>query len=946
MAERRNGIQSYDRRKRGSDQRGVVAVPRGPRSLDYLKQSHEDKARLLEIARRHREQSVAAEGYGNRNLPAFKHKQEIIDLIENFKAVVLGGPTGSGKSTQVPQFLLEAGYDKIYMMVPRRIIADGLHERLVEELAEHLGKDGAATTVGVVHGERAEFSDESRIVVMTPNTFVRMEQSIRDQYADKKVAIISDEIHEANLYTEIATGVAAKSVDELESWRLIAASATHNVGSLQASFSRINKGYVPEVNIEGRPFTVDIQQAPHESPMEVYARLGENHEKSMIFTSGKAQIEHIIKETRKKLFADDLNGRVIFRILHGELNDIELLHINDPIPEEARLVIVASPAGMSGITIPGISLVITDGTINRQELDDENILGLQRDYLSRSEILQELGRAGRDIEGAVGVLAAPIVIEEDKIRARGHDVEIEQMPFLSLESKQRREWGPPEIYHSNLAQVALSIANLERRFDELNQYIQNPVEDTQIIAAEESLARIGALDDHDTITTIGRKMSKFPIRPELSRGIVEAVHNGRSLQHMARIAIITAGIEAGGVQEFRNLAAEPWQDLLRPTTRDDMIAQLDILMSDIPGVEHDRSIYIDYLEDKGLNYKRTERARKVSKKILKELGIRLENIVLVPPSHMEENDLRSDLTAGMIDLVYVRAKHDKQPVYRNIHGSEQSTPRRIGNRSVAPKGQYEYVAGFPRWFLKSTRKGQVKHDVVELLMPADPAIVAEYARNNQLLRRVRVQPRMNKGEVVEMSQAAFGTLVVGDPELHKNIEEIPKESQNVLRRYVLESPGPAQRALREVADELMLYERRVPSDRIAELMREDAPSPVTKKLIDDLVGDIVKTTRRAHEVDQALGEYIFHNNIGIHRYFDDHARKILQDSSPSGIVVNDTYLQIHYHRTQPYVTLSARLPQGYHITLPDGREVKVRHTKNGQSTYYRNVDLAIGEQEQ
>ena len=221
----------YSRRKHGNEQRGVMPVPRGPQQFDALRQSRIDRQKLLEAARRRLTPEIQSSeeigGLGNRDLPAWKHKPEIVSLVEQYKAIILGGPTGSGKSTQVPQYLMEAGY-RTYILVPRRIIADGLYERLVEELTPHLGEEAAQAAVGIAHGERSNHSEENRITVMTPNTFARMAADIEEQYGDEKVAIIPDEIHEANLYTEIATGIAAETVDKRDNWRLIAASATHN----------------------------------------------------------------------------------------------------------------------------------------------------------------------------------------------------------------------------------------------------------------------------------------------------------------------------------------------------------------------------------------------------------------------------------------------------------------------------------------------------------------------------------------------------------------------------------------------------------------------------------------------------------------------------------------------------------------------------------------------
>src|SRR5690606_27097677 len=111
--------------------------------------------------------------------------------------------------------------------------------------------------------------------------------------------------------------------------------------------------------------------------------------------------------------------KVVFRILHSQLSKVELSHLNDPVPEGHRLVIVATPAGMSGITIEGLTLVITDGTINRQELDDENYGGLVRHYLSKAEIIQQIGRAGRDVAGGIGIVAKPTMVIEDMLRKKG-----------------------------------------------------------------------------------------------------------------------------------------------------------------------------------------------------------------------------------------------------------------------------------------------------------------------------------------------------------------------------------------------------------------------------------------------------------------------------------------------------------------------------------------------
>ena len=929
MAERRNGMIPYSQRKHGSEQRGVMPVPRRPHRFDALRQSRIDKKLILERIRAHALSPYESEdaGLGNRNLPVHKHKREIVDLVEQYKAIILGGPTGSGKSTQVPQYLMEAGY-RTYMLVPRRIIADGLYDRLIEELTPHLGEEEARAAVGIAHGERSEHSDASRITIMTPNTFARMEADIRHQYGDEKVAIISDEIHEANLYTEVATGIAAQAVDELDNWRLIAASATHNATTLQSVFREINGGVAPSIDIDGRPFDLDIQESPEESPMQVYARMGADHQRSMIFTSGKEEIKYIIESTKKALETEEPGSskNVVFRQLHGELTDTEMHHIDDPVAEGQRLVIVSSPAGMSGITISGVTLAITDGTINRSELDDDSVSGLSRRYLAKAEVIQQMGRAGRDVAGGIGALAKPTAVAEDRMRARGKDVEVEQMPYKPFD--QRADFGPPEIYDSILSSVVLTVADLDRKFADINSYLPNQVQPTKIIQAEESLSRIGALDDYDMITPIGHQMSEMPIRPELSRGVVEAVRQGRTLQQLARIGLIAAALDAGGVQDFKGKGdSKRWKKLLRHTTKDDFVAQLDLMMSETPEEE---GPYTAFLAEYDLGYQRMKRAKKSARKIFHTLGIRSRNTIVVPPLPDEETELRRDLTAGMIDFIYEQSRViNKRQHYQNIHSDEEAKQRFISNRSLVDPKSHQYVAGFPRWYETALKTGgRQRHNVVELLMPADPEVVGEFASENQLLGRNDIQPFYNGEQVLERYQPTFGSIAVGKCMTGALYEAIPQKSQNLLVHHVLQQPGQAQKALREVVDELDYYRRRLPSGELAHYLRDDAPTLLTKDTIDRLIREAAAKTRSAYGVDQALAGYIFKNNVGIERYFDEDKRYMLLEQTPDEIVIDGVMIRVLYDKGEPYITGSRAsirdLVAGKDLSLPGGRKVLVQ----------------------
>lgn len=955
MAERLNGKSPFSKRTHGSERRGVFPVP----ALGYAyrqEQSKADKARLIEIIKQRNEVLIATpeSDLGNKELPAYRHKQEIVANIEAHKAVILGGATGSGKSTQLPQYLYEAGYDMTVVLVPRRIIADGLGERIRDEMASQIEGFDPLETVGIVHGERNERHENNKIMVMTPNTFMRMETQFRSQLGDKRVAIISDEIHEANLFTEIATGVAALAVKDNKDWRLIAASATHNADTLEASFEKLNEGgYVPSIHIEGRPFQIEQHEDPQHNSMEVYAIHSKDHEKSMIFTSGKKEIDHIIEETASELDRREAGSskQVVFRKLHGELSSFELSHVNDPIPDGYRLVIVSSPAGMSGITISGVTLVVTDGTINREELDDYGIEGMLRYPLSKAEITQQMGRAGRDVPGGVGILAMPTTVADDVMRKRGKEVEVPQMEFLSFD--ERAEHAPPEIYSSNLSRVVLTVAGIDRRFSELNPYIPHPVEASPIINAEESLSRLGALNDEDKITKAGRAMDRLPISPELSRGMYELSRHektphARPLQQLARAAFIAAAIDSGGLQDFSDKQKYEWRQLIRPTTGDDFIAQLDIMtaLSD-----HTRAGLPthEFIESYTLNPKHIENAQKAARKILKiAFNVDVSNLIIMPPQPDEETQLRNDLSAGMIDLVYEEAGMSyKKKVYRNIHGDETSTKRELSDRSVIKPEQGQLVAGLPRWFETKNKHGDpVRHNVVEMTLLVDPVVIGKHAEKNKLLRGNLVAPRIDGDLVVEREQMMFGTIKVGEPVNTVWREEMPATTQQLLVQQSLQVPRQAQLALRKIADELEYYRERVPEKELNEYKKTNAPIEITKDYITNLIREYARYTRSQVEIDQQLSQYSYSKNVTINRYFSDDARQELLMRSPSTVSVVGSEVSVLYDKGSPYITKVTREQRKAikaPLLLEDGREILLQIPVKGGGT--RRVSLGALEVE-
>lgn len=887
--------------------------------------------------------------FGNREVPAYAKKQELIYTVENNRASAVKGPTGSGKSTQLGQFLYEAGH-RVYHIVPRRIVADGLADRLVDEMSEH--REDAAELVGVIHGDRTNTHPNNKITVMTANTFLLMEKEIRERHGDEKVTIICDETHESNLYVDVAMGVAAEAVTQQPNWRVAAVSATQNEAAVSRAFAGLIRGKIPTVSIEGRPHDMETHERPDMETYELYAEVGHNHEKSMIFTRGREQIEHIISKTKKEMEANEFgtSDNVDFRELHRDLTRTERYHVlKDPAPEGKRVLIVSTPIGMSGITVPGLTLVISDGTINRKELDDEAVGGLIARDLPQDGIMQQFGRAGRDVEGGVGYLVKPTVIHAPRQLGENEEAQAEATEFVPF--RERKLFGKPEIYDSLLGQVALTVAALDRSFYEINKYLPNPLEGSRIIEAQEGLYRMGAMQPTDdegselfVISDIGRKMSLFPIRPELSRGMVEAQGPGRSLKHMARVACMAAALDAGGLQNYSKDAGTEWEQLLRHTTKDDWTAQLD-LMQALPGLGEKNAIDEGFIVRHDLNYQQVDRAMHVVRKIMQVLDIaNPESIRDIRSNQREEQAAIADLMAGMGDNVYRKmGTKYRRTMYGNIHGGPGVTQRFVSDRSLTPRSEFQYVAAWPRYFIQS--KSGTKKDIIELTTPVNVEDVARYARTHDTFERktfggVRIDGGSAKQEYVPM----FGSIQIGAPELGMPENVVPPEVRDVVINHVLNNPGNAQTELRHVASILEWLEKAVSREVLNQYKSADAPEFLTNEMVTRKIEELAETTVEFHKIDQALGAFLRHGSYHISRYFEDEAYEYLMSLAPEEVELsNGNYAKLQYLTPfTPYVTIpqgknALQILKDSNLTLPDGRDIFVKTFDSSEQAVYLRV---------
>jgi ATP-dependent helicase HrpB len=454
-------------------------------------------------------------------LPIYEIESDIISTLTATRRLVLQAPTGSGKSTQVPQMLLKHGLldnGRAVILQPRRLAARLLASRVAYEMGVELGRE-----VGYqVRFENAT-SVATRIKFETEGILLR--QMIQDPELGGIQALVFDEFHERHLYGDITL---ARALDIQEQNRpdllILVMSATLDAGALE-------KYLRPCVVLssEGRTFPVTVEYLPRRlgnNPPPVWELAADAFSKYirtvaavydrrdvLIFMPGGYEINRTIEAIRHK---SESKGYVLLP-LHGELpprdQDAAVARYDQP------KVVVATNVAETSITIDGVRWVIDSGLARIPRYDpNRGINTLLVERISRSSSEQRAGRAGRTAPGQCIRLWS--------------QAEQEERPAQEL----------PEVKRLDLSEVILTLkaAGVEdlRKF----RWLEAP-SDTALNHAEELLLDLGALaagGPFTGITELGRRMLAFPVHPRYSRMLLAAQEYG-CVYHACLVAALTQG---------------------------------------------------------------------------------------------------------------------------------------------------------------------------------------------------------------------------------------------------------------------------------------------------------------------------------------------------------------------------------------------------------------------
>uniref|UniRef100_A0A8D0SH45 ATP-dependent RNA helicase DHX33 n=1 Tax=Sus scrofa TaxID=9823 RepID=A0A8D0SH45_PIG len=440
-----------------------------------------------------------------RSLPIFQARGQLLAQLRNLDSAILIGETGSGKTTQIPQYLYEGGIGRqavIAVTQPRRVAAISLATRVSDEKRTELGK-----LVGYTVRFDDVTSDNTKIKFLTDGMLLR--EAISDSLLRKYSCVILDEAHERTIHTDVLFGVvkaAQRRRKELGKLplKVIVMSATMDVDL----FSQYFNG-APVLYLEGRQHPIQIFYTKQPQQDYLHAALVsvfQIHQEApcsqdiLVFLTGQEEIEAMSRTCRDiaKHLPDGCPSMLVLP-LYASLPYAQQLRVFQGAPKGCRKVIIATNIAETSITITGIKYVVDTGMVKAKKYNPDSgleVLAVQR--VSKTQAWQRTGRAGREDSGVCYRLYT-----ED---------EFEKFDKMTV----------PEIQRCNLASVMLQLLAM-RVPDVLTFDFMSKPSPEHIQAAIAQLELLGALDRKDdqlTLTPMGRKMAAFPLEPRFAKAIL------------------------------------------------------------------------------------------------------------------------------------------------------------------------------------------------------------------------------------------------------------------------------------------------------------------------------------------------------------------------------------------------------------------------------------------
>jgi ATP-dependent helicase HrpA len=474
-------------------------------------------------------------------LPVSGRREEIANALRANQVIIVSGETGSGKTTQLPKICLELGRGQSGLIghtQPRRIAASATAKRIAQELGSPLGEH-----VGFKVRFTDTLSKGAWVKLMTDGILLAETQT--DPLLRQYDTIIIDEAHERSLNIDFLLGYLKQLLPKRPDLKIIITSATIDADRFARHFGTADKP-APVIEVSGRLYPVEVRYRPVEpadksdgkssSPtqskreqrdlmdavvdaVDELARIGPGD--VLVFLPGEREIRDTAEALRKH-HPPHVEILPLFARLSVQEQE-RVFKISN-----ARRIVLATNVAETSLTVPGIRYVVDAGTARLKRYSYRNkVEQLQIEPIAQSAANQRAGRCGR--------VAAGVCIRL-----------YEEKDYLL-----RPKFTEPEILRSSLASVILRMKALRLADVETFPFIEPPM-GRAIADGYQLLQELGAVDDNNQLTPIGRELAKLPLDPRVGRMILAARDNAA----LTEVLVIAAALS---VQDPRDRPLEAQQ---------------------------------------------------------------------------------------------------------------------------------------------------------------------------------------------------------------------------------------------------------------------------------------------------------------------------------------------------------------------------------------------------
>lgn len=342
-----------------------------------------------------------------RRLPIFNYRNHILYLLEKHNVLIIVGETGSGKSTQIPQYLVEAGWTEpgkqgVLITQPRRIAAVTLAKRVAEEQGVILGNE-----VGyAIRFDECSSKESTVIKYVTDGVLLR--EMMSDPLLKAYNVVLVDEAHERSINTDMCLGLLRKIQNKRKDLRIIISSATISAETFKDFFSRkSDPGTVGILSVEGR--THDIEVMYLRNPVANYIKAtveaclqihySDYDGDILAFLTGQDEVKEAVSLLIEHLKVQQAKGNKKFlKVLpfYSTLSAAEQLKVFERVPKRGRKAIIATNIAETSVTIDGIAFVVDCGFVKLKVYNPKTAVeSLVICPASKASLEQRAGRAGR-----------------------------------------------------------------------------------------------------------------------------------------------------------------------------------------------------------------------------------------------------------------------------------------------------------------------------------------------------------------------------------------------------------------------------------------------------------------------------------------------------------------------------------------------------------------------